>query len=96
MGADGGSLPTRAEQVKTRQQEARSDPIKLTRLRLNYCALSGLALDTNPDNLACDSVGNLFNLERLLDAMLDAKKRKALRKQFGIQKMKVLEALFAL
>lgn len=89
MGADGGSLPSRREQVKTKQQQGRNDPLKAAQFRLTHCSLTGRSLDKRPENIAVDAHGNLFDLESVLEALLDADKKKDLKSRFGIRKIKV-------
>eukprot|EP00013_Stygamoeba_regulata_P023266 CAMPEP_0177654674 /NCGR_PEP_ID=MMETSP0447-20121125/14474_1 /TAXON_ID=0 /ORGANISM="Stygamoeba regulata, Strain BSH-02190019" /LENGTH=351 /DNA_ID=CAMNT_0019158371 /DNA_START=27 /DNA_END=1082 /DNA_ORIENTATION=- len=69
MGNDGGSVPTRGELVKrrkvTRPQNSR---MQEARLRLTACALSKEPLIAS--QVVCDFLGNLFNKEALVAALL--------------------------
>ena len=94
MGADGGSLPVRSEQIKKKQQEARTDPLQRARMRLSLCALSSRPLDKSTENIACDMHGNLFSLEEVLSSLLDAEKKKSLKSVFGIKRMKVRRPIY--
>lgn len=89
MGADGGTVPTRKDQVKVKQREEKIEGVQLAQLRLSQCALSGAPLAKESENLACDCHGNLFNFEAILEALVNADKKKSLAKKFGIKKMKV-------
>jgi hypothetical protein len=89
MGADGGTVPKRAEQIKQKRKEERVEGVQSAQLRLTNCALSGQPLAKSTENLACDAHGNLFNLEAILESLVDGAKKKVLAKKFGIKKMKV-------
>lgn len=89
MGADGGTVPTRAELIKRKRKEERLEPLQIAQLKLSCCGLTGHALAKSPENLVCDARGNLFNMEAVLEAMLDSEKKLALQNEFGIKRMKV-------
>jgi len=65
------------------------DAVGRAQLRLNFCALSGNPLAKSTANIVCDIHGNLFNLEAVLEYLVDAKKKQQLKSEFGIRKMKV-------
>ena len=89
MGADGGTVPKRSEQVKKMRKEEKVDGITKAKRRLSICALSKTPLAKSSTDLACDVRGNLFNLESVLEHLVDAQKKTILAKQFGIKKIKV-------
>lgn len=93
MGADGGTVPTRSEQIKQKRKEERLDAVGRAQLRLNFCALSGEPLSKSTANIVCDSHGSLFNLEAVLEHLLDAQKKLILKESFGIRKMKVRDSI---
>lgn len=67
MGCDGGSIPTRQEQVKTRKKEKRLDDESDSSSKWKVCSLSSLPLKAP---IVCDRLGNLFNKSVLLEAMI--------------------------
>lgn len=68
MGCDGGSIPTRREQVKTKKKDERMDQESIARNKWLECSLSSQPL-TEP--IVSDKLGNLFNKSVLLEALLN-------------------------
>ncbi|KAL6045723.1 Protein RTF2 [Balamuthia mandrillaris] len=68
MGADGGSIPSRAELVKLKKKAERNPPTELERTRWQSCALSKEPLR---DPIVCCPLGYLFNKEALITHLLE-------------------------
>jgi len=68
MGADGGSIPTRADLVKPKKKEEKADPFELARIRWTLCQLSK---DPLKPPVVTDQLGLLYNKEVLIKHLLD-------------------------
>jgi len=68
LGADGGTIPTRDELVKLKAKDEVVDPNMLSRVKWFSCALTQLALQPP---IVADNVGNLFNKESIVRALLE-------------------------
>eukprot|EP00727_Mastigamoeba_balamuthi_P013511 m51a1_g8783 hypothetical protein (628) ;mRNA; r:199242-205977 len=68
MGCDGGFIPKRIELVKTKEAPPRQDTTEMERARWTLCALSKEPLR---DPVVADDLGNLFNKDALLVALVD-------------------------
>jgi hypothetical protein len=70
MGNDGGSIPGRADLVRTKKREKKIKADLLARARCSYCSLSKETL--RPPVVIC-RLGNLYNKENLLEAIIEKK-----------------------
>src|SRR5690242_966373 len=70
MGGDGGSIPTRADLVKTKEKEKKADPHEQQRIKWLYCTMSNEPL---AEPVVADEFGNLYNKEHVLKFLVDKK-----------------------
>ena len=70
MGADGGTIPTRCELVKTRQKPEQKDKDSVRIYKWQYCNLTQQPL-VRPI-VACE-LGKLYNKEAIIEKLLNAK-----------------------
>lgn len=87
MGADGGTIPKRGEQIKVKKRKITLDSGSIARVRWTTCSVSSLPL--KPPIIACDPLGNLMNWEPALEVFLDPDKRKEFKKKHKIKTKKV-------
>jgi hypothetical protein len=71
MGCDGGSIPKRAELVKTKEKALKLDKSTLLHAKFFHCSLSKESLKVP---IVGDKLGNLYNKESILEFLLDRKK----------------------
>jgi len=67
MGCDGGSFEKRDEVVKVKKAPPAKDPKEMNRIRWNTCSVSSEPLR---EPIVADELGNLFNKEAILSALL--------------------------
>jgi len=67
MGCDGGTIPKRDELIRTKPKEEKASKKALSYIKALSCALSKEALKPP---IVCDKLGNIFNKESLLQALL--------------------------
>ena len=70
MGADGGTIPTRCELVKTRQKPEQKDKDSVRIYKWQYCNLTQQPL-VRPI-VACE-LGKLYNKEAIIEKLLESK-----------------------
>lgn len=70
MGGDGGSLPTRGDQVKEKAKEEAPNPHEQTRSRWTTCRLSGHPLG---DDIVTCLFGMLYNRDEVLLYMAEVR-----------------------
>jgi len=76
MGADGGSIPTRTDLVKTKKKEEKADPFEVARVRWTLCQLSKEPLKSP---VVVDQLGLLYNKETIIKHLLDKDMPKAFK-----------------
>ena len=68
MGGDGGSIPGRADLVRTRATTPPPDPYAVTAARWHFCALSKAPL---APPIVASGLGRLYNKEAVVTYLLD-------------------------
>lgn len=72
MGCDGGSIPTRREQVKTKKKE-RSTKEETNIVSRNFWLTCSFSSQPLKDPIVCDRLGNIFNKTDILEGIVGKK-----------------------
>lgn len=72
MGCDGGSIPTRREQVKTKKKE-RSTKEETNIVSKNFWLSCSYSSQSLKDPIVCDRLGNIFNKTDILEGIVNKK-----------------------